>query len=449
MIVSSVLKWFVSLPLLLGLTPHQHAAALQFLGARHQSPSDHKFFKPKLFENGRYTGEIFFPGPDGWRTPYYRIPALLALTQFGDASSSQVLLAFAEKRYTYSDDAGRVQVVMRRSDDNGRTWGGEQTLCDMGNKTCGNPAPVEDKNGHVHLLVSSNPFGKGETYANASGAQWLSGEVERKAWVIHSEDGGVTWTDREEITSSVKKSSWLWFATGPGHGIRLSKQANNDRNGRLVVGADHSSIVDDSGRICYSSHVIYSDDNGKTWGVQDPWQFANSTQKGPKCRRSNEASIVETEDGNLMIYSRQLTHEFTHLHEVFQHKLPAERVHALFAKSSDGGDTWDGLQRNGLLGKLPTCEGSLVRHTDSDGHQRILLSHPVKYNEYGGREHLSIDVSLDGGETWPREQRIAVHKGNAGYSDMQVLSDGTLVLLHEMSAEGIHMRLYKRAHFSS
>lgn len=447
MSVGSVLQRCISTFLLVGLMPQQHVMALQFLGAQHQVQSAPQFM-PKLFQNGRARSEVFFPGPDGLIVPYYRIPALLALDQIGE-TTPPVLLAFAEKRFSYTNDAGQVQVVMRRSLDSGLTWGEEHMVCNMGNTTCGNPTPVEDKHGHIHLLVSSNPFGKGETEQDEYNRQLLSSKVERRAWVIHSEDRGATWTYPNEITSSVKKSTWLWYATGPGHGIRLSNQVDPKHNGRLVVGADHSEVVKDNGKVCYSSHVIYSDDDGETWGVHDPWQFTNNVEKGLQCHRSNEASIAESTDGQLIAYSRQLTHEFTKLNKPLEHTLPAETVHALFGKSVDGGDTWGGQHRNDQLGDLPTCQGALVTHVDSEGRQRILFSHPSKYNEFGGREHLRIDVSEDGGETWPREQRIVVHKGNSGYSDMQVLSDGTLALLHEMSAQGIQMRLYHLSDFSN
>jgi sialidase-1 len=60
----------------------------------------------------------------------------------------------------------------------------------------------------------------------------------------------------------VKKSGWTWYATGPGVGIQL-------RSGRLVVPCDNQV----AGSKVQQSHIIYSDDGGKTWklgGVVGP-----------------------------------------------------------------------------------------------------------------------------------------------------------------------------------
>ena len=47
-------------------------------------------------------------------------------------------------------------------------------------------------------------------------------------FVTRSDDDGLTWSEPEEITESVKEPSWSYLGTGPGHGIQLG-------SGRLLI----------------------------------------------------------------------------------------------------------------------------------------------------------------------------------------------------------------------
>jgi sialidase-1 len=52
-------------------------------------------------------------------------------------------------------------------------------------------------------------------------AQIMRGEVtpeqSRRVFVQHSRDDGRHFSPPREITSQVKRPSWRWYATGPGH----------------------------------------------------------------------------------------------------------------------------------------------------------------------------------------------------------------------------------------
>lgn len=76
----------------------------------------------------------------------YRIPALVV-------TSKGVLLAFCEGRKDSDKDSGDIDVLMRRSEDGGRSWSEQQVIWDDGDNTCGNPCPVLDAaTGTVRLL---------------------------------------------------------------------------------------------------------------------------------------------------------------------------------------------------------------------------------------------------------------------------------------------------------
>src|SRR4051812_3131797 len=89
--------------------------------------------------------DVFVSGEGGYHT--YRIPAIIA-------TKKGTLLAFCEGRRGSSSDAGDIDLLLRRSFDQGKTWGPVQMVADMGTDTVGNPAPVVDqKTGEIVMLL--------------------------------------------------------------------------------------------------------------------------------------------------------------------------------------------------------------------------------------------------------------------------------------------------------
>src|SRR5687768_3537968 len=79
--------------------------------------------------------DVYTSGQDGYHT--YRIPAIIRAV-------NGTLLAFAEGRKSGGGDAGDIDLLLKRSTDNGRTWSQIQVVWDDGTNTCGNPCPVVD-----------------------------------------------------------------------------------------------------------------------------------------------------------------------------------------------------------------------------------------------------------------------------------------------------------------
>ena len=83
---------------------------------------------------------VFKAGEDGYHT--YRIPAIVRAKN-GD------LLAFAEGRKNGRSDHGDIDIVLKRSSDDGKTWGPMQLVQDewadpTAKVWIGNPTPVVD-----------------------------------------------------------------------------------------------------------------------------------------------------------------------------------------------------------------------------------------------------------------------------------------------------------------
>ena len=92
--------------------------------------------------------KIFISGINGYDT--YRIPALV-VTKKG------TILAFCEGRKDEGGDSGNIDILLKRSFDNGKTWTKLQKVWDDSNNTCGNPCPIVDRQtGTIHLLLTWN-----------------------------------------------------------------------------------------------------------------------------------------------------------------------------------------------------------------------------------------------------------------------------------------------------
>lgn len=182
----------------------------------------------------------------------------------------------------------------------------------------------------------------------------------------------------------------------------------------------------------HGSHVLLSDDDGETWRLGG--NIAEDSND-----ESNEASLVEQEDGTLLLNARNFV---THGHGSSRR---------LLTRSADGGASWSREQhRSGLV--TPDCEGSmhvmrrderdnrLANHTsflqvDSNS-ESILFSHPSTAD----RRDLMISLSNDGGRSWPSDKAVLLHQGSSGYSDLETLSDGTVLVLYERGLKGIWLQ---------
>jgi sialidase-1 len=313
---------------------------------------------------------VWTSGQDGYHT--YRIPAALV-------TAKGTLLAFCEGRKKNSSDTGDIDLLVKRSTDHGKTWSRQEIVWDDGANTVGNPCPLVDRTtGTIWLLLTHNQGS--DTEDQISGG---TSKGTRTVWVMHSTDDGVTWSKPAEITKDVKRDNWTWYATGPGCGIQL-------KTGRLVIPCDHKT----AGAKAFHSHVIYSDDHGKTWKLG-----------GVLGEKTNECQVIERQDGSLLINMRSYH----------------GKNRRAIATSSDGGLAWGDVTLDESLIE-PVCQASLIR-TGEKG--ELLFANPASTK----REKLTVRLSRDDGKTWPVAK--CLHDGPAAYSSLVVLGDGTLGCLYE------------------
>ncbi len=331
-----------------------------------------------MFKQNVEQFDLWRSGSDGYHT--YRIPAL-AVTRDG------TILAFCEGRKHHRRDFGDIALLVKRSTDGGATWSRQSIVWDDAGNTCGNPAPVVDRDsGAIHLLMTWN---RGDDHERDIIAG--SSHDTRRVYVTSSIDDGLTWSLPNEITGDVKRADWTWYATGPGHGIQIR---NGKYSGRLVIPCDHiESETKD-----YYSHIIYSDDNGASW---------NLGGRTPR-PQVNECEVVELGGGRLLLNMRSYA--------------PGARARQV-ARSADGGLTW-GDQRTDPALIEPICQASIINCPKSNG--IILFANPASASE---RVNMTLRGSSDEGATWPGH--VTLFGGPSAYSDLAAAPDGRVLCLYE------------------
>lgn len=290
----------------------------------------------------------------------YRIPGIIVTDQ-------GTVLTYYEARRGFADWSA-IDICMRKSTDNGKTWSERRVIVDGECRyTINNPVMFADGN-TIHFL-------------------WLRNY--RDLFYQCSIDEGETWSQPQDLgyvlSGYIPDRMWTCAATGPGHGIRLS-------NGRLLVavwlGYRKSNICAHGPSVVTT---IYSDDHGKTWRrgevipmPETEWSY-------------NESALAECSDGSVMINIRN-------------HRPQMQRV---LAYSEDGVSDWSEPMCHPQLWD-PRCAGGMTNFgTD------ILFSNCcfTGLGEDNARQNLRIRRSRDDGKTWSGGLLV---EPCAGYSDIAV-----------------------------
>ncbi|TWD74863.1 sialidase-1 [Kribbella amoyensis] len=317
----------------------------------------------------------------------YRIPAIVRTT-------AGTLLAFAEARRTWCGDSQEIDLVLRRSEDDGRTWSAPQVVLsgtdDDPNAvaTRGNPTPIVDQDtGRIVLLTTMDP-----------------GTVNRPRtpYVQYSDDDGKTFSKARDIGAQIDDPTWSWYATGPVHGIQLTRGAHK---GRLVAGTNYGSPEGSGGQL------VYSDDGGDTW-------HKGATDVRTDGMVPQEISVVEKVDGGIYAGARN-------------NGATGGNSRA-FAVSNDGGETFAAPFQTVTGLTSPTVQGSLLRLRATDQgakYNRILFASPADPER---RRYLTIRSSFTEGNTWQTvAEGTRITSDWSGYSDMTMLDTGEIGLLYE------------------
>jgi sialidase-1 len=295
----------------------------------------------------------------------YRIPALLV------AKNGDLIAAIDERGPSCADLKANdnINIVMRKSKDNGKTWSDIRTLVDYPiGKSASDPSFILDsKTGTIFLFYN-----------------YMDLNRERDIYYLHvmkSTDNGESWSQSEDITSQISKPEWhgdFKFITS-GKGTQTSK-------GLLL----HTLV-----NLKYGVFIFGSDNYGKSW-------FLRETPLNP----ADESKIIELADGTWMVNSRVNSPGMRYVHT-----------------SNDQGNSWISRAENTLTD--PACNAAIVRYNYKNTNCLLFVNADSK----NSRKNLSIKVSYDEGKTWTQGKTI--YAGESAYSDMVVLKNGEIGLLFE------------------
>ena len=337
--------------------------------------------------------DVFVSGKDGYHT--YRIPALLTTTK-------GTLLAVCEGRKSGRGDAGDIDILLKRSTNGGKSWSKQQVIWDDSTNTCGNPCVVQDHETKTIFLLLTHNLGEDHESEIHTGKS----KGTRTVWITKSDDDGNSWSKPENITSQTKDPSWRWYATGPGVGIQIE---NGEHKGRLVIPCDHSERHE--GEMESQSHIIYSDDHGKSWKI------------GGSIRPDmNECQVAELSEpkGGLLMSMRNLPKGSNRAQSV----------------SRDGGLTWSAPVRHSDLID-PTCQASILRYAwGATTAGTLLFSNPANKER---RVNMTLRASFDDGKTWPASK--VIYEEGSAYSCLTTLSTGEIGCLYERGKKNANEKI--------
>ncbi len=311
--------------------------------------------------------DLFHEGDGGVHT--YRIPALIE-TRKGK------LLAVCDARHDSSHDMpARISLVLRTSEDRGRSWSGMVTLRKVPEGGVGDASLLLDRRtGRIWCFHSYGPPAIGWETAQP-GAR--TGSTTFQFHAMHSDNEGASWSEPVDLTPQVKDPEWqAIFATSGTH-IQTS-------TGRYLV----PMVVRDAQGVV-SSRNACSDDAGRTWKI--------GAAIGPG---TDESKCVELDGGVIMQNMRNG---------------PTRAI----ALSHDGGITFGPVTHNAALID-PVCNAAITRY------RNLLIFTNAASSR---RENLTLKVSANQGNTWIVGK--VLHPGPAAYSTLLVLRDHSIAVLYE------------------
>ncbi|SMO57599.1 sialidase-1 [Saccharicrinis carchari] len=314
-------------------------------------------------------------GPGDYGSTNYRIPAIIT-------ADDGTLVAVTDKRKFNSTDLPEdIDIVVRRSTDNGVTWSEPVTMAQGTgrNNGFGDAVLMKANSGKLVALFVGGPGLWGSTPTNPI-----------RSYVSTSDDNGLTWTAPEDITSQIfgagaadpVRAAWRASFFGSGQGLCLN-------DGRLMAVA---AIRESSVNNVLNNYAIYSDDEGATWNVS-----------GKALNGGDEAKVVELNNGDVLMSIRR-------------------GGNRLWAKSTDRGETWSS---NGSWADIwgNACNGDMVRYTSTnDGYDKDRILHTLP--NASDRSNVSMWISYDEGDSWPVKKTLCA--GKSAYSSITILPDGTI-----------------------
>lgn len=363
----------------------------------------------------------------------YRIPAIAALPDGR-------IICVADYRWSGEDiglvKSGRIDLMMRISEDNGKSWGEPFALVegkgaespDFMHVAYGDPCIVADRGGRKVMVMSC-----------AGDVSFPGGtrEVHQGIARIYSNDGGRSWKEDEEISEDIYRL-FDKGAYGPARSMFIASgrifQSRHIRKGKYY--RLYCSVLQQIADRTRMNFVIYSDDFGKSWKV------LGGPDKAPVSSGADEAKVEELPDGNILISSRtdRQGRNFNIFRFTNAKRAEGSWCEMAHSGSHNGGVHSEGNACNGELMVLP-----VIRKSDGRRMHLLLQSLPL------GPRRTNVGIyykALESADDYSSPERIAKDWEGAfrvtdlasAYSTMVLQADRRIGFLYE---ECTHFSSYR------
>ena len=327
---------------------------------------------------------------------YYRIPVIIRTADGGIA-------AFTDYRYDNTEDLGKpasghkIDVVMRKSMDNGLTWSAPKTIAagDGSSEAAygyGDPAVVCTKSGKLICLMAAgkNSYPTGMLHMGYT----------------ESTDNGATWSAPKDIFRAINKGGVTFQSafTTAGKGVTFD-------NGRVAFAMN--------GKVngTTNEYIIYSDDEGATWTVMPTAVYTGADESKLEVMNDNSLILSVRRGGWNSMANRGFNR-------------------SAGDASGDGITTWgtQGIWGNEM--NANGCNADILyynRATENAARPDVMLHTLTKtFSTY--RRDLRLYMSFNEGQTW--YEALQIQPGYAAYSSMQKLANGDLAVIYEDGSLG-------------
>src|SRR5258708_25262399 len=156
--------------------------------------------------------DLFTAGDNGYKM--FHIPGIVV-------TAKGTVLAWCEARKK-GGDWDQIEIVLRRSTDEGKTWSAMKSIANVPGPKTKNPFSLAVKGVNPDDVTYNNPVLIADRDGTVHGLFCLE---YMRSFYIRSSDDGLTWSAPVEITEAFagfrKAYDWKVLATGPDHGIQL------------------------------------------------------------------------------------------------------------------------------------------------------------------------------------------------------------------------------------
>lgn len=415
--------------------------------------------------------KLFYPHLAGSKA--YRIPSMIT-TQKGT-----VITGIDARIVDHTDNPNKIDPSIRRSFDNGETWGPVQKLVSYAGEGFDGAAALDtsllqdEETGTIFMIFCHSPGGVGLRFTDQG--------------VGFTEDGKQKLYDQDGVEYHLNANGDVFDHQG----IKTTYQVNaegyvsdlDEEKGNIYYkkGIDPNESLLEA-RTCFLQ-MIKSEDDGETWSnpidlnpmVKEEWMkfIGPGPGRGIQLKQTGKYQgrlvfpiYFSNQDGHLSsacIYSddhgvtwkrgespndgRELDGEVLSARSINDHKqyltesqvieLPSGelryylRNHYTMKRtavtvSTDGGQTWGQVTFDQTL-KDPISQHSVIVYPSlGDGKTRVIFSNA---NHEDVRKNGTIRLSEDGGQTWAYSK--VIEEDFYGYSCLTVLENGEIGLLYE------------------